>query len=324
VRVFVTGATGVIGCRVVPLLVQSGHHVTAAARSEVKRATLIRQGAQPAEVDVLDGEGLRRALIGHDVVINLATHMPSSTMRMMLPWAWHENDQLRREGSATLVDAAIAAGVGRFIQESFAPVYEAAGDAWIDEQSRVRPAPYNRTVLDAERSAARFDSSGATGIVLRFAAFYGADSRVLHDMVRMILRGWAPIPGDRGAFFSSVSHDDAATAVVAALSAPAGAYNVTDNDPLRRGEWVASLADALGVPRPRPLPRWLGKLGGSTMELIGRSQRVSNAKLRRATGWSPRWPSVREGWRAIAPQVRQAVGLHRMTDRSPQHSGRRA
>jgi nucleoside-diphosphate-sugar epimerase len=224
---------------------------------------------------------------------------------MMFKWSWRENDHLRREGSAALVDASIAAGVRRFVQESFAPVYADAGDRWIDETWPLEPVAYNRTVLDAEHSAARFAESGRAGVILRFAAFYGADSFVLHEMIRMIAKGWSPIPGSPDAFMSSVSHDDAASAVVASLGVPSGAYNVTDDEPLRRGEWIASLAATVGLPQPKPLPRWLGRFGGSLMELLSRSLRMSNAKLRAASGWAPACRSARDGWKALAPELRE-------------------
>jgi nucleoside-diphosphate-sugar epimerase len=294
-RVFVTGATGVIGRRVVPLLVAAGHRVTAVGRTPEKRAALERQGATAVDADLFDAAALRRVLDGHDAVVNLATHMPRSANLMLLPGAWRENDRVRREGSAALAEAAHAAGVERLLQESFAPIYEDGGSAWIDESWPVRPAPYNRSVLDAERSAARFTERGGTGVVLRFALFYGPDSAFLHDMTKVVRRGWLPIPGDPGAYVSSVSHDDAARAVVAALAVPAGIYNVTDDEPVPRGEWGAAFAAALGVAPPRPLPRWLVRLGGSTFELLSRSQRMSNRKLRDATGWAPCSASVRQG-----------------------------
>lgn len=305
-RIFVTGATGVVGRRVIPLLVERGYSVTAIGRSPSKRARLEKQRATAVDVDLFDPRSLRRSLGGHDAVLNLATHMPSSAMRMLLRWSWRENDRIRREGSAALVDAALAAGVGRFVQESFAAVYEDGGDRWIDERWPLRPASYNRTVLDAERSAERFGAAGGVGIIVRFSLFYGPDSHALHEMVRTIRRGWSPLPGGRATYVSSISHDDAATAVIAALDAPSGAYNVTDDEPVPRGEWVDSLADALSVPRPKPLPQLVSRFGGSTMRLLARSQRMSNAKLRDITGWSPRWPSVREGWPAIAPQLRSS------------------
>ena len=299
--VFVTGATGVVGRRVVPLLVAAGHRVTAIGRTPEKRAALEQQGATAVALDLADPAAVRRALDGHGTVINLATHMPPTTTRMMMPGAWRENDRVRRDGSAALADAAIAVGVRRFVQESFAPIYEDGGDAWIDESWPVRPAPYNRSVLDAERSAARVTEAGGVGIVLRFSAFYGPDSNLLREMLGVVRRGWSPLPGAADAYVSSISHDDTATAVLAAFGAGAGTWNVTDDAPLGRGEWATALAAAIGVPKPRLLPVWLGRLGGSTMELLSRSQRMSNARFRAETGWAPRDRDIREGFpRAIA------------------------
>src|SRR5579859_4728780 len=119
-RIFVAGATGVIGRRAVPLLVAAGHSVTGIGRTEEKRAQLARLRASTVGVDVFDPGELRRAVAGHDVVINLATHLPSG-WRMFLPRAFEENDRVRRVGAANLVYAAIAAGARRYIQESFAP-----------------------------------------------------------------------------------------------------------------------------------------------------------------------------------------------------------
>jgi nucleoside-diphosphate-sugar epimerase len=305
-RIFITGATGVVGAHAVPLLVANGHHVTAVGRSPEKRAHLESLGVRAVALDIFDGDAARRAFAGHDVVINLATHMPPSTFQMLLPWSWRENDRVRREGSATLVEAALAAGVSRFVQESFAPVYEDGGDRWIDESWPSRPAPYNRTVLDAERSAARFTEGGGTGIVLRFAWFYGPDP-VLHDMIGVLKKGWPPLPGPAGAYWSSVSHEDAGSAVVAALDIPAGTYNVCDDTPVTRREWVDVLADAVGARHPGLMPAWLAALGGKSLEFLSRSQRMTSAKLREAAGWAPRWPSVREGLPAAVQALREGV-----------------
>jgi 2-alkyl-3-oxoalkanoate reductase len=161
-QIFVTGATGVIGRRVMPLLVAAGHQVTAVGRTPDKCAALERLGTDAVQVDLFAADAVRRAVAGHTVVINLTTHIPSSTT-MLLPGAWRANDRIRREASAILVDAAIAGGAERFIQESFAPIYPACGDQWIDERTPIQPARYNRTVVDAERSAERFTQSGARG-----------------------------------------------------------------------------------------------------------------------------------------------------------------
>ena len=129
------------------------------------------------------------------------------------------------------------------MQESFAPAYPDRGDEWIDERTPLQPVHYNRTILDAERSVNCFNASGRTGVVLRLATFYGSGFVRDDDMADMACRGWSPPPGRPSAFVSSVSHDDAATAVVASLAVPAGAYNVTDDEPVRRREYVDVIAE---------------------------------------------------------------------------------
>jgi nucleoside-diphosphate-sugar epimerase len=224
--------------------------------------------------------------------------------RAFLPGAWAENDRIRRFVSANLVDAAMAGGATRFIQESFAPVYPDSGNAWIDERTPIAPVRYNRTVADAERSAERFSGSGGAGVVLRFAMFYGPDSWFTRDLIGYVRRGWAPIPGVADAYTSLVSHEDAAAAVVAALGVPPGIYNVVDDEPLRRREFFDSLAGVLGVAPPRLPPPWLKYLFGSLGEMLARSLRISNRKLRDACGWTPRYPSMREGWPAVVAALR--------------------
>lgn len=303
-RIFVAGGTGVIGRRVVPALVSAGHRVSVASRSVEGDARLVRQGASPVAVDLYNLEDVRRAVGQQDVVINLATHIPSGLTKMMLPWAWRENDRVRREVSANLAGAAQSGGADCFIQESFAPIYEDGGDQWIDESCALRPARYNRSVIDAERSANKFTKHGGRGVVLRFAYFYGPDSDATREMIGMVKRGFSPLPGAPNAYFSSVSHDDAAAAVVAAIHVPAGTYNVSDDEPLTRREWVDSLATTLGVKSPSALPGWLVKVGGSMTELFARSQRISSRKLRQTSDWHPATPSIRDAWPALVQSAR--------------------
>lgn len=306
-RIFLTGATGVIGRRLVPQLVSDHHEVSAVARTAGKSALLERLGARPVIVDLFDGTSIARALAGHDTAVNLATHIPHSSAKMLLPGTWRENDRIRRITSGLLVDTALVKGVGRIIQESFAPVYAAQGDAWITEESPLQPARYNRTVIDAEQAAERFSRGGGTGIVLRFAGFYGPDSTQFGEMLQSIRRGTIPLPGDPDAFFSFISHDDAATAVRAALTLPSGTYNVADDEPVTRRVLGDTLAALLGVKPPRPLPRWITRLLGSLGELMSRSQRISNRKLRDSSDWRPRYPSIREGLRATLEELRKAA-----------------
>ena len=309
-HVFVTGATGVIGTRALPLLIEAGHTVTAVTRSAANREALRRAGATPVEASLFDVASLRQAIEGHDAVINLATHIPSSTSKMMMRWAWRTNDRIRRNGSAALAAAAHSAGVRRFIQESFAPIYPDHGADWIDEQMTVAPVSYNKSVLDAERSAKWFTDRGGVGVALRFGALYGPDA-ILAEMLKLIEKGWSPLPGDPRAYISSLAQDDAASAVVAALNVPAGIYNVVEDEPMPRGEWAATLARAADLPAPKQLPRWVVPIGGSLMRLLARSQRISNAKFREAAKWTPAYPSARDAWPAILAQTQTSSSRSR-------------
>ena len=301
-RILLTGATGVVGRRVLPLLVSAGHSVTAVGRTPEQQELLRAVGASPISMNVLSPASVRAAVAGHDVVINLATHMPSSMFRMFFRRSWRENDRIRRDGSAILASAAAAAGVRCFVQESFAPIHEDGGADWIDERWPVRTAAYNRTVLDAEASAERFGRGGGAGVVVRFGWFYGPDP-MLRQLLGTVRKGWAPVPGAAGSYWPALSHEDAATAVVAALRAPGGIYEVCDDEPLTRKELGELFARTIGVGAPRPIPRWLSFIG--LFELMSRSLRLSNAKLRAATSWAPRWRSVREG----VPEAARQVGL---------------
>jgi nucleoside-diphosphate-sugar epimerase len=126
-------------------------------------------------------------------------------------------------------------------------------------------------------------------------------------MLQSVRRGRLPLPGDPEAFVSFVSHDDAAAAVAAALSLPSGAYNVVDDDPVTRRVLGDTLATLLGAKQPRPVPKSITRLLGSIGELMSRSQRISNRKLREGSDWRPRYPSIRDGLRVTLEERRKAA-----------------
>ena len=302
-KIFVAGATGVVGRRLIPLLLDAGSEVTAVARTPAKAALLTKQGATPVNVDLFDPPAVEEAVAGHHTVINIATKIPSG-MKVLLPGAFDENIRLRREASQNLAAGAIATRAQRFIQESFAPVYPDRGDAWIDESVPIAPASYVESVRDAESAADEFTKSGGTGVVLRFSMFYGPDSSLTQDVVKAVKSGFAPAFGGPDGYMSSLWTDDAASAVFAALKVPPGAYNITDNEPMRRGEALALLASALGAKAARMPPRWVTALAGSVGDTLGRSLRLSNAKFRQASGWTPSVPSVRVGWNVLVDEMK--------------------
>jgi nucleoside-diphosphate-sugar epimerase len=308
-RIFLSGASGVVGLRTIGPLLADGHVITASARTQAGCTQLEKLGVRAVLADLFDTAALSRSVAGHDVLINLATHMPSSSWKMLFKSAWQTNARIRSIGVRNLVDAALAGGVQSFVQESFALTYPDRGEQWIDEETALEPAEYAKSVLAAEAEVGRFARAGRAGVVLRFAAFYGPDAMQVRSYINSLKWGWAALPGGPRRFISSVTHDDAASAVVAAVRARSGAYNVVDDVPVRRAEYFAALASSLGVPAPRFMPEWATPLLGAIGGTLARSLRLSNRKLRDETGWKPAFPSVRAGWPAVLGQMKCAPSL---------------
>src|SRR4051794_1856413 len=284
----ITGSTGVIGRRAVRELLGAGHRVTGVTRSARGRERLEGLGAPAGEADVFDEASLRRAFEGADAVVNLLTHIPSID-RMADPSAWDENNRLRTEASAAIARAAGAAGVQRLVQESIAFVYADGGDAWLDEDAPAVGGGVTTTALTAERNARElFD--GDT-VVLRFGLFAGPDSGFTTAALEAARGGASSAVGPPGAYRPMLWLDDAAAAIAAAVSAPAGTYNVADADPPTNAEIDAALAAAAGVEALRPQTPQDSPLA--------RSQRVSSRWLREATGWTPRMRAGTEAWARI-------------------------
>jgi nucleoside-diphosphate-sugar epimerase len=299
-KVFLTGGTGALGRFLVPRLVGAGHDVTALARSDDKAASIAAAGATPARVDLFDGDGLRAAVAGHDVVANMATSIPPVTQAWRAG-AWEANDRIRREASGLLVDAAIAAGASRFVQESITFIYEDGADRWLDERTPIEPVNLDSTTV-AEAAAARFTASGPgrAGVVLRFGLFYGPGSAHSETFVTAARHGVGPATGRSTGYVSSIHLADAAAAVVAALDdrVAAGTYNVVDDEPVTKRAYAEVLGRAVGK-RPRVLsPGRLSKVGGSRTAPLARSHRVANGAFKAASGWAPQYPSVETGWPA--------------------------
>jgi nucleoside-diphosphate-sugar epimerase len=300
-NVFLTGATGAIGPATVRALLEQDHHVRAVARSEAKAAQLRELGADPAAVDLFDGDAVKGAVDGCEAVLHLATNVPP-LRRMSSKKGWATHNLLRTKANDLLIDAALTTGASIFVKESVTFSYPDSGDAWIDET-----APPDESIamlqptLEGERMVERFTAGGGRGVVLRFGAFYGPTARVVDEVLRLARWRMSILAGKPDGYFSSIHTDDVAGAAVAALDAPAGIYNAVEDDPVTRREYLDAISAAFGLRKLRPTPTWLVRLiAGSGAEAVIRSQRVSNRKLRDATGWSPKYPSVREGLPAVA------------------------
>jgi nucleoside-diphosphate-sugar epimerase len=299
-RVFVAGSTGVIGRRAVPALVAAGHEVTAVVRSPEKAALARSLGATPVEVSIFDPDALRAAAAGHDAVCNLATHIPPMA-KAATASSWAENTRIRTEGSRNLAEAACAVGAQVYVQESIAFLYGEHGSDVIDAASTpIQETRFTEPVRAAEAAAARFAESGGRGIVLRFGIFGAPDSDQTLTVMRAARRGLSVEPGRPDGWFPAIDAADASSAVVAALDAPSGTYDVVNDEPLTRADARAALAAAVGRRRLWAIP--------SAKKVVGPladSQRVSNARFKAATGWTPRVRSLREGW----PLTARAAGI---------------
>ena len=302
-RVFVAGATGVLGRQALEALTAAGHQVTGVARGPAKAELVRTLGGTPVAVDLFDPKAVAEAIGGHDAVCNLATNIPTPS-RYFRRSPWETNNRLHREASRNLVDGALATGAGRYVQHSVSFMYKDYGDEWLDESSPIDPPPHGFAVVEAEGQAERFTASGGTGVVLRFGLFYGLPAKTATDFIRIARFGFVPMTGRPDAYLSWIHTDDLGPAVVTALSAPAGGYNVVDDEPITRSEWARVLASALGRKRLRTPPKLMERLMGKRFEYLSRSQRVSNNSFKQ-TGWSPSVATPHAAWSQLVADVRQ-------------------
>lgn len=305
-KVFVTGGTGAIGRHAVSALVDAGHAVTALARNADKAAILQQQGAKPVEVSIFDKASLAEVFAGHDAIVNLATALPATADFRKIS-AWSQNMRIRTEGSAAVVDAALEVGVPRVIQESVSMIYRDNGSEWIDETWPTDDFPMAQSNLAAEASASRFSSSGGTSIILRFGWFYGPGAKHSEEFLALARKwGVCIMMGGAKTYLSSIHVADGGRAVAEALTAPADTYNVVDDGPLTKRDYADAIANAAGRKYYVRAPGRIAELLGDGTTSLTRSLRVSNSTFKGATGWTPKFPSAREGWLAMAAELRSS------------------
>jgi nucleoside-diphosphate-sugar epimerase len=305
-RVFVAGATGVVGRRLLPALLDEGHEVTAMIRSPERGAQVRAMGAEPAVADALDREAVRSAVLAcrPEAVINELTSLPQRINPRKIERDFALNDRLRSEGTRNLVEAARAAGTRRILAQSIAFMYAPGPPGAVhgeqDPLLERAPKSFRRTagaVAELERAVL-----GEQGVVLRYGYFYGPGSAISRDgsMAEDLARRRLPIVGAGTGVWSFIHADDAARATVAALErGAAGAYNVVDDEPAPVSQWLPALAHALGAPAPRRVPVPIARLvaGAYGVAIMTRAQGASNALAKRELGWSPAYSSWREGFR---------------------------
>jgi nucleoside-diphosphate-sugar epimerase len=308
-KVFVAGATGVMGRQLVPRLIEAGHRVVGMTRTESKRAELWDLGAQPVVVDALDPEQVAKA-VGEaepDVIVHELTAITAFDSRRF-DRTFALTNRLRTEGTDHLLSAGQAVGVRRFVAQSYAAwPYARVGGPVKTEDDPLDPSPPRqmRESLAAIRhlEEAVLGADWTEGIVLRYGAFYGPGTSMEpgSEQLEMIRKRKFPVVGDGGGLWSFVHVADAADATVAAIEyGQRGIYNVVDDDPAPVAEWLPALAQQIGAPAPRRVPRLVGRLfaGEAGAVMMTEIRGASNAKAKRELGWRPAHPSWREGFAA--------------------------
>lgn len=305
-RVLVVGASGAIGTRLVPQLVDRGHEVIGTFRSAGSAGRVRALGAEPIALDLLSARAVRQAVLENmpEAIIHQATALADVRFGRSLDRSFAPTNRLRTEGTDVLLAAAREAGVRRFVAQSFASYrYAREGGPVKAEDDPLDPSP---PAMARETNAAMLHLDQAVteagGIALRYGGFYGAPS---DGLVKPVRKRQFPIIGSGGGVSSFIHLDDAAAATVLALEhGRAGIYNIVDDEPAPMRDWLPALASALGAKPPRHVPEWLAGLvagQGMVMMAVG-SRGASNARAKRELGWTLRYPSWRQGFTAAYGQ----------------------
>jgi nucleoside-diphosphate-sugar epimerase len=303
-RVFVAGATGAVGRRLVPQLVERGHSVVATTRTPAKRDLLRALGAEPVVMDGLDAAQVGEAVVRAepDVVIHQMTALTGVGDLRRFDREFARTNELRTAGTDHLLAAAAAAGTGRFVAQSYTNwpnIREGGPVKTEDDPLDPTPPAAQAETLAAIRHVERVVTEAPLcGIALRYGNLYGPGAS--DPLVELLRHRRFPVVGSGAGVWSWVHVDDAAAATVAAAEhGPRGVYNVVDDDPAPIAEWLPYLAECLAAPRPRHVPLWLGRLlaGEVGVSMMTRVRGSSNARAKRELDWQPQWASWRQGFR---------------------------
>ncbi len=305
-RIFVAGATGVIGRPLLGYLIAEGHHVLAMTRSHERAAALQAAGVEPVVCDAFDEVALREALLASrpSIVINQLTNIPKriNPRRVMRDMA--ATNRLRAEVTSVLVDAAAAAGARRFISQSIAFVYRPGQTTPAEEEEPLfcdAPRAFAGIVQAVEQGERAVLNASLEGIVLRYGFFYGSGTIYARDgtFADDVRKRRIPIVRPGSGTFSFIHVDDAASATVAATRyGRPGIYNIVDDDPATVRIWLPLYAAALGAPKPFTVPRALARLGAGAygVYMMIHQRGASNAKAKQGLGWRPAVRSWRDGF----------------------------
>lgn len=301
-KVFVAGATGVLGRVAVPELCARGHEVIGLARSDGNVELLQKLGAEPIGCDLFAAKSLEAPMRGCDVVLNLATSIPRKRRPRLRDFSL--NDRIRTEGTRNLLAAALRCGVKRFVQQSIAVLHSGHLEAWADEEGALGDHPLYTSAIEMERTV--WQSHGLEGlstVILRGGWFYGPTAIHTQQLFGALRKGMMPVMGSGENHWSLIHVNDMATACVAAAEAPAPSqlYLAVDDEPVCMKDLFAHIARAQDRRPPRHAPAWLVSLlaGPLAKEMLAAAYRCRNRRIKRELAWRPAYPTYREGVAAV-------------------------
>jgi nucleoside-diphosphate-sugar epimerase len=296
-RVFIAGASGVLGRRLVRQFVARGHLVIGQVRSPKAENAVKEAGGVPRHADLFDAESLARAAEGCDTVIHAATAIP--VKQKTTPGDWAMNDHIRRKGTRCLTEAAAKIGAKTYLQQSIAWVARPKDDSPFDEDSPTVPEPAIQSAIDAEAIAREAESAeGFIVSILRGGFFYDSESAHTRMLAGALRKRQMPIIGRGDAVWAMVHTDDAASAYVIAAEKPrSGVWHIVDNGLVEVRTFLKEFATRLEAPASHRVPVWLARwlAGEQAVNYFTRSTRTTNARFRHDFGWMPRYPTYREG-----------------------------
>ncbi len=314
-KVFVAGATGVLGRELVPQLVARGYEVVGMTRTASKQDLVRSLGARPVLADALDPDAVAQAVASAEpeVIVHQLTALsgPMSMRDARQPdrsSMAKMTNRLRTEATDHLLAAGRAVGARRFVAQSFGafrfartggPVQTEADPLDPDPPGPLRPLVEGLLYLEEAVTTIEWGE----GLALRYGGFYGPGTAISLApdavMAAPIRKRRFPIVGGGGGVWSHVHIEDAAAATAIAVErGQPGIYYIVDDEPAPVREWLPVLASALGAKPPRRIPRWLGRLAAGEMAtlMMTEARGASNAKAKRELGWELRYPSWRQGF----------------------------
>ena len=308
-KIFVAGASGALGKRLVPMLVSRGHSVVGTTRKPERMAALRQAGAEMALLNALDREAVLKTVAAArpEVVVHQMTSLAEMRDFRRFDEEMRITNQLRTEGTEYLMEAAMAVGARRFVAQSYTGWPNAREGSRVKTEEDTLDAHPPASMAGTLEAIRRLESmvTGApdvTGVALRYGGFYGPGTSIAEgaDVVEMVRKRRFPVVGGGRGVWSFIHIDDAAAATVLAIESEArGVFNIVDDEPAEVAVWLPELARAIGAKPPYRVPGWLGRLliGEAGVLMMTQIRGSSNAKAKRVLGWEPEFASWREGFR---------------------------